>query len=38
MFRILSTLAFAVSFDVFLTNGSYTDAVWQMTVVTIQHF
>jgi len=38
MLRILATLAFAVSFDLFLSNGNYTHAVWQATIVILQHF
>jgi hypothetical protein len=38
MMRLLATLAFAISFDVFLFDGRYTDAVHQLAVVAIQHF
>jgi hypothetical protein len=34
----MATLAFAVSFDLFLSNGEYTDGVWQMAIVILQHF
>jgi hypothetical protein len=37
MFRILATLAFVVSFDLFLSNGKYTNAIWQMAIVMLQH-
>jgi len=38
MLRLLATLAFAISFDVFLFDGKYTDAVHQLTVIAFQHF
>jgi hypothetical protein len=34
----LATLAFAVSFDILLFDGKYTDAAHQLTVIAIQHF
>ena len=38
MQRILAALAFMVSADLLLTNGKYTDAIWQMATVLIQRF
>jgi len=35
---LLATLVFAVSFDVLLFDGKYTDAVHQIAVVAVQHF
>jgi len=35
---LLATLAFAVSFDVLLFDGKYTDAVHRIAVIAIQHF
>jgi hypothetical protein len=38
MFRILATLAFAVSFDVILFSGKYTHAVEQVAKQIIRHW
>jgi len=38
MQRILAALAFMVSADLFLTNGKYMEAIWQMATVLTQHF
>jgi hypothetical protein len=38
MFRILATLAVAVSIDFYLFNGRYCRAVEQMTIVILQQF
>ena len=38
MLRIMATLAFAVSFDLLLFDGKYTDAAKQMALAVLQHF
>jgi len=38
MLRMLATLAFAVSIDLFVTNGKYTSVVWQVANAILQHF
>jgi hypothetical protein len=38
MFRILATLAFMVSFDLFLFDGRYCRAAEQMAIVILQQF
>ena len=39
MFRFLTTLAFTVSFDIFLrTGGKYVTAVDQLAAIIVQHF
>jgi hypothetical protein len=37
MFRTLAALAMAVSIDLFLFNGKYTTALWQIAVMIRQH-
>jgi hypothetical protein len=36
-FRMLATLAFAVSFDLYLFDGKYTHAAEQITFLMLQH-
>jgi hypothetical protein len=38
MFRLLATLAFAVSFDIILTGGRYIAAADQLVLTVAQHF
>jgi hypothetical protein len=37
MFRTLTTLAFAVSFDLYLFDGKYTHAAEQIAYLMLQH-